>query len=214
MVEQRIGATRSLKAAVVGLLMPMAACSAEPPTLLSPASSGARYEAWLAAGHRAEAQAYADDLRKQGVGDVVPMAALARTARSWRQCRNDEFATPPPALWPNMTPTLRVVAKLRDAGIVDPALARSVYRDEAINRCAGGSARSKHRENRAIDFDLPSNSDNIDRLCAFWREHGQALDLGLGFYTPTAIHLDTAGFRTWGGDHRRGSSLCIQPRPL
>ncbi len=191
----------------------MATCSAEPPRFLSPASSEARYEAWLASGHRAEAQAYANDLRKQGVGDVVPMSALSRTARSWRQCRNDEFATPPEDLRKNMPPTLRVVAQLRDAGILDPALARSVYRDEAVNRCAGGSARSKHRENRAIDFDLP-NSDSIDRLCAFWREHGAALDLGLGFYTPTTIHLDTAGFRTWGSDHRRGTSLCIQRSPL
>ncbi len=108
-----------------------------------------------------------------------------------------------------MTPTLRVVAQLRDAGILDPALARSVYRDAAVNRCAGGSARSKHRENRAIDFDLPSNPHNTARLCTFWRKHGPALNLGLGFYTPTAIHLDTAGFRTWGSDHHRGTSLCI-----
>lgn len=203
--------SRMPKAAAIALLSLLTACNAESPPLLSPRSPEARYEAWLAAGHRAEVQVYADELRRQSVGDVVPMDALSRTARSWRQCRDDEFATPPSALRPNMVPTLRVVARLRDAGILDPALARSVYRDEAINRCAGGSARSKHVENRAIDFDLPSNSDNIDRLCAFWREHGQALNLGLGFYTPTAIHLDTAGFRTWGSDHRRGTSLCIAP---
>lgn len=200
-----------LKTAVVALLLPMAACKAEPPAFLSPASPGARYEAWLAAGHRAQARAYADDLRRQGVGDVVPMDALSRTSRSWRQCRNDEFATPPSILWPNMAPTLRVVARLRNAGILDPALARSVYRDADGNRCAGGSARSKHTENRAIDFDLPPGADSVDKLCAFWREHGQTLNLGLGFYTPTAIHLDTAGFRTWGSDHHRGTSLCVAP---
>lgn len=106
---------------------------------------------------------------------------------------NDEFATPPPELWQNMPPTLRVVAQLRDAGIIDPTLARSVYRSEAVNACAGGSAGSKHRENRAIDFDLPPNPDNVARLCELWREQGPALNLGLGFYTPTAIHIDTAG---------------------
>lgn len=207
--------SRMLNPAVVALsILLLAACNAESSSFLSQPSPGARYEAWLAAGHRGEVQAYEDELRKQNVSDVVPMDALSRTSRRWRFCRHDEFATPPPELQQNITSTLRVVARLRDAGILDPALARSVYRDAAVNRCAGGSARSKHRENRAIDFDLPSNTDTTTRLCAFWREHGPALNLGLGFYTPTAIHLDTAGFRTWGSDHRRGTSLCVQRRLL
>lgn len=203
--------SRMPKAAVIALLALVAACNAESPQSRSPE---ARYEAWLAAGHRAEVRAYANELRKEGVGDVMPMAALSRTSRRWRLCRHDEFATPPEDLRKNMPPTLRVVARLRDTGILDPTLARSVYRDADVNRCAGGSARSKHTENRAIDFDLASNPENVARLCAFWREHGPALDLGLGFYTPTAIHLDTAGFRTWGSDHRHGTSLCIQRRLL
>jgi uncharacterized protein YcbK (DUF882 family) len=173
-----------------------------------------RYARWLAAGHRAEAESYRVFLQNDRVVDVVPMHALSRTSRSWRRCMNDEFATPPPDLWPNMPPTLRVVTQLRDAGIIDPTLARSVYRDEVVNACAGGSAGSKHRENRAIDFDLPPNTDNVERLCAFWREQGPALNLGLGFYTPTAIHIDTAGFRTWGSDHHRATSLCIDKTPL
>ena len=201
------------KAIGIALLSLLAACNAESPASLSPRSPEARYEAWLAAGHRAEVRAYANELHEQGVGDVVPMAALSRTSRRWRLCRHGEFATPPEDLRKNMPPTLRVVARLRDAGIVDPALARSVYRDADSNRCAGGSARSKHTENRAIDFDLPSGADSVDKLCAFWREHGQTLNLGLGFYTPTAIHLDTAGFRTWGSDHHRGTSLCVASAP-
>lgn len=206
--------SRMLKAAVITLsILLVAACKAESPSFLSLPSPEVRYEAWLAAGHRAEVQAYEDELRKQNVSDVVPVDALSRTSRRWRLCRHHEFATPPPTLRRNMMPTLRVVAQLRDAGILDPALARSVYRDAEVNRCAGGSARSKHRENRAIDFDLPSNPDNTARLCAFWREHGPALNLGLGFYTPTAIHLDTAGFRTWGSDHHRGTSLCVTSAP-
>jgi hypothetical protein len=82
-----------------------------------------------------------------------------------------------------------------------------------MNTCAGGSARSKHLENRAIDFDLPKRGDNVERLCAFWREHGQALNMGLGFYTATAIHVDTAGYRTWGGDYTWRTSLCTPPQP-
>lgn len=193
-------------ASALALLLAPVSC-----TVFRP-SPEARYEAWRV-DHAAEVEAYRAFLHGDGNADTVPMSALLRTARSWRRCGNLEFATPPPELWPNMPPTLRVVAQLRDAGILDPGLARSVYRDEVMNRCAGGSAGSKHRENRAIDFDLPSNPENVKRLCAFWRERGPELNLGLGFYTPTAIHLDTAGFRTWGHDHHRGTSLCIDATP-
>jgi uncharacterized protein YcbK (DUF882 family) len=177
------------------------------------ATTGNWYERWLAADHQAESSRYRAFLQHEGAADIVPMAALSRTSRRWRLCMHDEFSVPPPELWQNMLSTLGVVRTLHDAGILDPTLARSVYRDERINRCAGGSAGSKHRENRAIDFDLPPNPDNVARLCAFWREHGPSLDLGLGFYTPTAIHIDTAGFRTWGSDHHRGTSLCVR-RPV
>jgi hypothetical protein len=191
----------------VALTLALTACSAIRP------SPEARYEAWHAS-HAAEVMEYQAFLQRDGSAGTVPMDALLRTARRWRLCGNIEFAAPPPELWPNMPPTLRVVAQLRDAGILDTTLARSVYRDEAMNTCAGGSAGSKHRENKAIDFDLPPNSNNVARLCDFWRTQGPALNLGLGFYTPTAIHLDTAGFRTWGSDHHRGTSLCLTPAPL
>jgi uncharacterized protein YcbK (DUF882 family) len=189
---------------VVVCMALLVSCTAAPP---SPAS---RYERWLGASHQTDVQAYRAFLKRDEASDVVPMNALLRTSRRWRLCRHDEFSIPPPALWRNITPTLRVVRELRDAGILDPTLARSVYRDTAVNRCAGGSAGSKHRDNRAIDFDLPANPENVARLCAFWRKHGPELNLGLGFYTPTAIHLDTAGFRTWGSDHHRGTSLCMK----
>lgn len=192
-------------AAVVTLATLLASCTAPPP------STETRYQRWLASGHQADALHYRAYLQREGAADVVPMASLLRTSRRWRVCLHDEFSTPPPQLRRNLLPTLRVVRELRDAGILDPALARSVYRDAKVNRCAGGSARSKHRENRAIDFDLPKRGDNVEKLCAFWRTRGPELKLGLGFYTSTAIHLDTAGFRTWGNDHRRGTSLCLKP---
>lgn len=195
-------ASRWLALAMLGVVL--SACT----SVLPPASRHAR---WLDAGHRDAADRYAAYLDSEGVGDIVPTAALARTVRRWRMCGNREFDVPPPELQANMPPTLRLIARLRDEGILEPHRARSVYRDPAMNTCAGGSARSKHLENRAIDFDLPKRGDNVERLCAFWREYGQALNMGLGFYTPTAIHIDTAGFRTWGDDHRRGTSLCVKP---
>jgi uncharacterized protein YcbK (DUF882 family) len=199
---------RLFNIAGIALTALLVSCTAATP---SPES---RYERWVATGHRADTGRYRAFLQRDGVTDVVPLASLARTSRRWRVCGHDEFAIPPPDLWRNMPPTLHVARELRDAGILDPTLARSVYRDQAVNHCAGGSAGSKHRENRAIDFDLPPYPDNVARLCAFWRKRGPALNLGLGFYTPTAIHVDTAGFRTWGSDHHRATSLCIKKTPL
>lgn len=167
------------------------------------------FERWLDAGHRAEATAYHRYLTDQGAGDVVPAHALLRTSRRWQQCAHAEYAVPPRANWSRIVPTLQVVRRLADAGVIDPALARSGYRSEAMNACAGGSARSRHLDNRGIDFDLPS-ADRVDALCDVWRRHGAKLQIGLGFYTPTRIHVDAAGYRTWGRDHRRGTSLCIR----
>jgi uncharacterized protein YcbK (DUF882 family) len=105
-----------------------------------------------------------------------------------------------------------VVARLREAGLIDPALARSGWRDPVVNRCAGGATGSRHLHNNAIDFDLPERQGNIDGLCAWWRAHGPKARIGLGVYTPTAIHIDTSGFRTWGTNRTRRSSLCVAKR--
>lgn len=151
-------------------------------------------------------------LEQQGLADVMPMEALLRTSRRWWICLHDEFATPPPALQSNIEPTLRVIARLRAAGLVDPALARSGWRAARVNRCAGGASSSRHLQNNAIDFDLPARPDNVAALCAWWRRHGAKAKMGLGFYTPTAIHIDTSGYRTWGTDRTRRTSLCIAKR--
>jgi hypothetical protein len=182
----------------------LASCAAAPTI----PSSEERYAVWVANGYAPEVDAYNGYLNEQGVGDVVPMPSLLRSARSWQRCGGFEFSVPPRELWPRMTPTLRLVAKLRDQGLIDTRLARSVYRDEEVNRCAGGAKGSKHVQNVALDFDLPTAADNVERLCAFWREQGAEAHMGLGFYTPTAIHIDTAGYRTWGTDHTRATSLC------
>lgn len=203
-VLSRIGA-RIACAAVCALAV--AACSHRAP---SPTRAEARYDAWRAEGDRAaRIDAYRAALRAQGVGDVAPMWAMLRTARSWRECGGQEYSIPPEALWAQIAPTLRVVERLRRMGAIDPRLVRSGYRDPALNACAGGAKASKHLQNVALDFDLPDRPDNIQTLCGFWREHGQALNMGLGFYSSTTIHIDTAGYRTWGTDHTRKTSLCL-----
>jgi Peptidase M15 len=176
----------------------------------TPEASEHRYRQWLVSGHAEHVQAYEAFLQASNAGGVVPMPALLRTARRWRKCDREEFALPPQDLWPEMPPTLRLVERLKREGLIDPRLARSVYRDAELNRCAGGSAKSKHLLNRALDFDLPASPDTVARLCDFWRSHGEDAQMGLGFYTPTAIHIDTAGFRTWGEDYAWRTSLCTK----
>jgi hypothetical protein len=90
-----------------------------------------------------------------------------------------------------------------------PVVASS-FRTTAFNRCEGGSARSRHLANNALDFDL--GADAGQRLCDWWRRHGKTRGVGLGFYTPRRIHIDTAGFRTWGSDHTGKTSRCVAGR--
>lgn len=183
-------------------------CLAALLTACAPATSKDRFQDWNQSTVAAGVAEYRQYLQRQGLDDVAPMPALLRSARSWRECDAGEFALPPRALWPNILPTLRVLRQLQTAGLVDSRKVASGYRDETLNRCAGGSARSRHVSNNALDFDLSESPDNVKRLCDFWRSEGPALKLGLGFYTDTTIHLDTSGFRTWGSDHSRRTSLC------
>ncbi len=169
-----------------------------------------RYHDWSSRPEAANAVSYREYLRGHGLDAVIPARALLRSARGWRRCGASEFAVPPREQWPHILPTLRVVRQLQADGLMNAGLMASGYRDAALNRCAGGSPRSRHVSNNALDFDLPESPDNIRRLCDYWRKQGPSLKLGLGFYTDTKIHLDTSGFRTWGSDHTWRTSLCTE----
>lgn len=182
------------------LCLGVAACSPSAP-------EPARYEQWLQAGHRDEAAAYVAYLHEQGLDAVVPPRQLLRSGRRWRWCGADEFAVPPRDQWAAMKPTLQLVADLQSRGIIAKATIASAWRNRAFNACEGGSSMSRHLHNNALDFDLAQEVD-VRALCGYWRTHGDARKFGLGFYSTGAIHVDTSGFRTWGHDHHRGTSLC------
>lgn len=174
-------------------------------------SARVRFDAWRASGgHAAEVEAYPAFLRAEGVADVVPLHGLLRSGRSWRRCGVDEFALPPRDLWPAMVPTLRLVSAMREARLLDGASAVSVYRTEGFNRCEGGSPRSRHRANAALDFDLAAGADVVSRLCDFWKQAGSRHRFGLGFYDARHIHVDSTRHRTWGGAYTRATSLCMR----
>ena len=151
-----------------------------------PETAEQRFARWYR-DHVAETGAYQDWLEARGVADVAPLSSL------------------------RIVPTLRLLQQLQAEGLVNGQHIRSGWRGAQINACSGGSTRSQHLRNRALDLDLdPAVAP--ERLCRYWREHGPALRMGLGFYSPQHIHIDTAGFRTWGNDHTRRTSLCM-PSP-
>ncbi|MBW0144186.1 D-Ala-D-Ala carboxypeptidase family metallohydrolase [Sphingomicrobium clamense] len=151
---------------------------------------------------RAQFDAFKTYLASQGVGDVIPVWQLTRTASSWRRCGAPPLEVPPNYMWPGLARTLRYV---RDqvVPVTGEIEAVSVYRNPLLNSCAGGSARSAHRAGLAVDMVPRWNFDRADlmrRLCHAHAEGGRAEDVGFGFYVGLRFHIDTAGYRSWGVD--------------
>jgi hypothetical protein len=103
-----------------------------------------RYQQWLKSGHEAQVAGYTAHLRDEGVDAVLPIPDLLRSGRRWRRCQAEEFSLPPRAQWSRMTPTLKLVAELRAAGVLKDARVASAWRSGEFNNCEGGSSRSRH----------------------------------------------------------------------
>ena len=191
-------------AATCLLVATLAACT------LHPRTDEERYTQWLSRGHAAEVAAYGAYLHRHGLDTILPMPQLLRSARRWRRCSTDEYVVPPESEWSAMRSTLVLVRELDRAGLLNDPRVASSYRNESLNRCEGGSTRSRHRLNNALDFDIAPSAHGVAALCAYWRQHGPSHRFGLGFYSDHQIHVDTSGFRTWGLDHTRRSSLCVR----
>lgn len=170
-----------------------------------------RYAVWSKK-YGDEILAYQHFLDARAVGDIVPMFQVLKSARDWKRCKAEPFSMPPKELWPNIIPTLQVVKKFKSEGVLINPIAASVYRDPVLNVCVGGSPKSKHMQLNAIDFDIDATPESLETLCNAWRTQGPELKLGLGFYTPTRIHLDTLGYRSWGTDFTHKTSLCLQDK--
>ncbi len=169
----------------------LAGCATPPP----PADD---FDTWRAAQPEA-LQDFQAHLAQQGVAGVLPLPQLLRSASSWQACGAAPWALPPAAQWPAVVSVLRLVQALRHEGVIGDITVHSGYRDGALNACAGGAARSAHLTGFAIDFTPADGTDPGERLCAFWRERGRDWRMGLGRYASGRIHVDTAGFRAWGG---------------
>ncbi|MDQ8936974.1 D-Ala-D-Ala carboxypeptidase family metallohydrolase [Acinetobacter rudis] len=199
------------------LPIPQEKVSIEQP--VTPKTVPASYNYWLSVGdNRVRAREYERFLEQNNVGNIIPSFELFKTARDWQKCNSNEYMVPNRELWQNQLPTLKVFKYLVAAKVLTNFEVTSVYRDLTLNQCAGGAPSSRHLFNSAIDFRLgpiyPHAEDyaRIEnskfKLCQFWSQYGQSFNMGLGLYASGQIHIDTQGYRTWGPDLTRNSSMC------
>ncbi|HMO73996.1 MAG TPA: D-Ala-D-Ala carboxypeptidase family metallohydrolase [Sphingopyxis sp.] len=170
------------------------------------------FTAWRAGAAGADVAAIEAYLAREGVGDVLPLADILRSDARWRTCPEAQpFAVPPRKLWPAMVPTLRYV---RDHVVpaVGPVRVVSGYRDPVANVCFKGAKASRHLRFAALDL-MPvrrlGRAELIATLCPLHTRTGARDKVGLGIYTVTRFHIDTAGYRRWGADYRGASSPCL-----
>jgi hypothetical protein len=171
------------------------------------------YRNWYLASpsHAVQVRAFNDYLTAYGVGTVLPTWQLLRTASDWQKCGSPAFEVPPTPDWPNVVQTLRYI---RDKVVptVGPVEAVSVYRNPALNQCAGGAQESAHRYMQAVDMVplQPITRDALIRaLCAVHARSGAPYEVGLGFYVGLRFHVDSRKFRTWGVNDE-GTVACPQ----
>jgi len=162
------------------------------------------YRSWyLAMPARAvQVKAFNEYLATWQVSGVLPTWELFRTATSWQECGGQPFEIPPTSEWPHIVQTLRYIRDyvIPAVGPVEPV---SVYRNPALNVCAGGAPESAHKHYSAIDL-VPlkptTREDLMKTLCAVHSRRGPDYEVGLGFYAFLRFHVDTSKFRRWNMD--------------
>lgn len=193
------------------------------PTAMLDPSSEAAFEVWVEqdAERRVAFQQLQGFLREQGVEDVVSAWQLARIDRFYAQrCDLPLWRLPPPELWSNIVPALRLV---RDH--VEPAVGEVVvhssFRTPELNACAGGASRSRHLDFEAVDLRLAQPRADLTGLyrdlCAMHEAAGAQSRMGLGAYFDFTddgfnrggrFHIDAAGYRSWGRSYTSATSPC------
>jgi hypothetical protein len=169
------------------------------------------YRAWYAAAswRPMYVRAFHNYLVSNGVGGVAPTWQLLRTATDWRRCGAEPFEVPPTEDWANIVATLHYIGDhvVPRIGPVEPV---SVYRNPALNVCAGGAQTSTHREMGAVDV-VPlrpiSREALMVELCAI-HAASPGSNTGLGFYKGLRFHIDARKYREWGTAGAHGGYGC------
>ena len=170
------------------------------------------YRAWVAAdpARPVYVKAFNTYLVHYGVGGVVPTWQLLRTASDWHKCGGAPFEVPPTAAWPNIVAALRYIGAFVEPRIGEVEVV-SVYRNPALNACAGGAPTSVHQTMGAIDM-VPlspvTREALMTRLCSLHRASGERFWIGLGLYKGLRFHIDARRYREWGMAGARGGFGC------
>ena len=171
------------------------------------------YRRWVAAAawRPTYVRAFHNYLVANNVAGVAPTWQLLRTATAWRDCGAEPFEVPPTSEWANIVATLNYIGSyiVPAMGPVEPV---SVYRNPALNACAGGAAASTHREMGAIDM-VPlrpiSRQALMQGLCAIHVTNSEVTNAGLGFYKGVRFHIDARKHREWGTQGIQGGVGCV-----
>jgi hypothetical protein len=160
------------------------------------------YRAWVQAEpwRPVYVKAFNTYLVNYGVGGVVPTWQLLRTASHWQRCGAQPFEVPPTAAWPNIVAALLYVGAYVEPR-VGPVEVVSVYRNPALNACAGGASQSVHKTMGAIDMVplMPTTREALMvKLCGLHQASGERFLVGLGLYKGLRFHIDTTKYREWG----------------
>ena len=179
------------------------------------------YRAWVSAdpSRPVYVKAFNNYLVTYGVGGVVPIWQLLRTASQWQRCGAQPFEVPPTLAWPNIVAALRYVGSYVETRVGQVEVV-SVYRNPALNACAGGAAESVHKTMGAIDM-VPLSpvrrEELMTRLCALHLASGPRFGVGLGLYKGVRFHIDTRNFREWGMEsvnQRFGCAAVLAEGPM
>jgi uncharacterized protein YcbK (DUF882 family) len=191
--------------ALVTLLFCIATCSAVAQEMRNAAS----FAVWREQNAAAVAD-FQSHLQSAELDSVVPIDELLRTASDWQTCQAQPYAVPPRDQWPSVVSVLQLLKTLTTQQILGPFVVHSAYRDPELNKCAGGAPKSAHLRAFAVDFvPVTDSTDEVTKkLCRFWREHGRQWRMGFSRYPSGRMHIDTAGYRTWGVDHSGKSAVC------
>ena len=138
-------------------------------------------------------------LQENEVDGVIPIQHLCRQGTDWSRLNTEPYAIPPQQHWHNILPTLKFI-KNELIPIVGDIQVVSGYRTKEYNKHAHGAKRSKHLQFNAVDL-VPVNYISREELhkilLSIWGKVGRKYNLGLGLYTKTRFHIDTARFRKW-----------------
>lgn len=179
---------------------------------VTPGQDEPGYRAWVTANpwRPVYVKAFNTYLVTYGVGGVVPTWQLLRTASEWRRCGAEPFEVPPTTAWPNIVAALRYVG-----AYVEPRIGQveavSVYRNPALNGCAGGAQESTHKTMGAVDM-VPltpiTREALMTKLCTIHQSTGAPFLIGLGLYKGLRFHIDARKYREWGMAGAKGGYGC------